>query len=96
MTLLAHNPPRRPHVPVIAFLVLHAVVALLWSTLGWTIGLPALLLAHAAFLWGTLRYDSALFGPVVRALATTEPVVWLTMRLAATMCWVSIPSSRPK
>lgn len=79
MTLLAHTPPRRPHVPVIAFLVLHAVVALLWSTLGWTIGLPALLLAHAAFLWGTLRYDSALFGPVVRALATTEPVVWLTI-----------------
>ena len=79
MITLAHTPPRRPHAATVAFVVLHGAVALLWWRLGWMAGLPALLLAHAAFLWGTLRYDSALFGPVVRALPTTEPVVWLTI-----------------
>ena len=79
MTLLAHTPPRRPHVPVIAFLVLHAVVALLWWRLGWTVGLPALLLVHVAFLWGTLRPASPLFSPVLTRLDTDERVLWLTI-----------------
>ena len=65
--------------PVIAFLVLHALVAFAWWRLGWPAGLGLLVLTHAAFLWGTLRYDSALFGPVVRSLATDRPVVWLTI-----------------
>lgn len=54
-------------------------VALLWFAAGWRIGLPALMLSHAAVLWGTLRPDSRLFGPVITRLDTDEPVVWLTI-----------------
>lgn len=55
------------------------VVAVLWWRCGWTIGLPALLLSHALVLWGTLRPQSRLFGPVLRRLPTEAPVLWLTI-----------------
>ena len=79
MIPLAHAPPRRPHVPVLAFLAMHAIVVFVWWRLGWAAGLSLMMLTHAVFLWGTLRYDSALFGPVVRSLDTGEAVVWLTI-----------------
>ena len=55
------------------------MVALVWWRLGWQAGLPAMLLSHAPFLWGTLVPDSALFSPVLARLPTREPVVWLTI-----------------
>ena len=55
------------------------LVALLWWRWGWMIGLPALLLSHALLLWGTLRPQSRLFGPVLSRLPTDARVLWLTI-----------------
>jgi peptidoglycan/xylan/chitin deacetylase (PgdA/CDA1 family) len=74
-----HAPPRRPHAWAWALLASQLLVALLWWRLGWRVGLPLLLLSHLVFVWGTLRPDSALFGPVLSRLPTREPVVWLTI-----------------
>lgn len=60
-------------------LLSQGAVALLWWRLGWRLGLPIMLATHSTFVWGMLRFDSALFSPVVRSLATTERVVWLTI-----------------
>ena len=79
MVPLVHQPPRRPHAWALALLLSQAVVAVLWWHLGVGVGLPAMLVSHLAFVWGALRYDSALFGPVVRSLATREKLVWLTI-----------------
>ncbi|GAB6194846.1 polysaccharide deacetylase family protein [Lysobacter xanthus] len=76
---LAHRPPRFPRLAVALSIASQAAVALLWWRFGWRTGLPALILSHAALLWGSLRYDSALFGPVVRSLPTREKLVWLTI-----------------
>lgn len=79
-TVLApHRPPRHPHRGWILLLLSQAGVALLWLQAGWVVGLPALMLTHLAALWGTLRPDSRLFGPVLTRLPTTERVVWLTI-----------------
>lgn len=75
----AHRPPRFPHAGWALLLLSQAGVALLWWTLGWRAGLPALLATHALALWGTLRPDSRLFGPVLTRLPTAERVVWLTI-----------------
>lgn len=74
-----HRPPRHPHAAWILLLLSQAGVALLWLQAGWRIGLPALMLSHLVALWGTLRPDSRLFGPVLTRLATGERVVWLTI-----------------
>ena len=74
-----HAPPRRPHAAAWAVLLAHALVLLAWWQLGWRIGLPLLLATHALFLWGTLRPQSALFGPVLTRLPTQETVAWLTI-----------------
>lgn len=74
-----HRPPRRPHGWAWAFAVSQCAVAVIWWQLGWQAGLPALLLSHAPFLWGTLVPDSALFSPVLARLPTADPVVWLTI-----------------
>jgi len=74
-----HHPPRRPHAAAWAALLSQVAVALAWWQLGWRFGLPLLLASHAVFLWGTLRPQSALFGPVLVRLPTTEPVAWLTI-----------------
>lgn len=73
------RPPRSPHAWAWALLLSQALVALAWWAWGWRIGLPLLLASHLAFLWGTLRPNSALFGPVLTRLPTREPVVWLTI-----------------
>ncbi|MCK9489481.1 MAG: polysaccharide deacetylase family protein [Xanthomonadales bacterium] len=41
--------------------------------------LAALISSHALVIWGTLYPHSRLFGPVLRRLPTTAPVVWLTI-----------------
>lgn len=74
-----HSPPRRPRVAAWAAVLSQALVALAWWQLGWRVGLPLLLVSHLVFLWGTLRPQSALFGPVVVRLPTREPVAWLTI-----------------
>lgn len=43
------------------------------------IGLPVLLLSHALVLWGTLRPQSRLFGPVLSRLPIDAPLLWLTI-----------------
>lgn len=60
-------------------LVSQGLVALLWWRWGWMLGLPALLASHAVVLWGTLRPQSRLFGPVLSRLPTDAPVLWLTI-----------------
>lgn len=74
-----HSPPRRPHVAAWAAVLSQALVALAWWRLGWRVGLPLLLGTHLLFLWGTLRPQSALFGPVLVRLPTRDPVAWLTI-----------------
>lgn len=74
-----HRPPRRPHAWAWAFAGSQLLVGVVWWRLGWQFGLPALLLSHLPFLWGTLVPDSALFSPVLARLPTDEPIVWLTI-----------------
>lgn len=74
-----HRTPRRPTAWAWVFAASQAVVAVAWWQLGWQVGVPALLLSHAPFVWGTLVPDSPLFSPVLARLPTAEPVVWLTI-----------------
>ena len=74
-----HRPPRRPHAWAWVFAGSQLLVALVWWRMGWQVGLPALLLSHAPFVWGTLVPGSALFSPVLTRLPTSEPVLWLTI-----------------
>src|SRR5690606_41578846 len=74
-----HAPPRRPHAWAWAAMLLHVAVAGLWWRFGWPTGLASLLAVHLLFVWGTLRPQSRLFGPVLVRLPTREPVVWLTV-----------------
>jgi len=61
-------------------LALGHVTALAALGLG-ELGTAALLVlcTHAFFLWGTLRPNSQLFGPVVRSFQTPNNEVWLTI-----------------
>ena len=77
--VVAHRPPRAPHAGWALLLLSQLGVAGLWWMAGWRIGLSALMLSHAAALWGTLRPDSRLFGPVLTRLPTEDRVVWLTI-----------------
>lgn len=74
-----HRPPRRPHAWAWAFAASQLVVAWAWWRLGWQVGLPAMLLSHIPFVWGTLVPDSALFSPVLARLPTSDRVAWLTI-----------------
>ncbi|HEU4813440.1 MAG TPA: polysaccharide deacetylase family protein [Xanthomonadaceae bacterium] len=74
-----HRPPRRPHAWAWVFAGSQLLVALVWWRMGWQVGLPALLLSHAPFVWGTLVPDSALFSPVLTRLPTSDRVVWVTI-----------------
>ena len=74
-----HCPPRRPHAWVWAAVVLHLLVALAWWRFGWVAGLAALVAVHLLFVWGTLRPQSGLFGPVLVRLPIGERVAWLTI-----------------
>lgn len=79
MDTALHCPPRRPHGWAWAAVLLHVAVAGLWWRFGWPTGLAALLAVHLLFVWGTLRPQSALFGPVLVKLPTRERVAWLTI-----------------
>ena len=74
-----HAVPRHPHAWAWSALVLHLAVALAWWQLGWRWGLPLLLALHLAFVWGTLRPGSRLFGPVRRDFNATGREIWLTI-----------------
>lgn len=74
-----HRPPRRPHAWAWAFAGSQLVVAFVWWRLGWQFGVPAMLLSHLPFVWGTFVPDSALFSPVLARLPDAGPVVWLTI-----------------
>lgn len=74
-----HRMPRHPHAWAWALVASQAIVAALWWRWGTAIGLPAMLLSHLPFLWGSLWPRSRLFGPVLTRLPTTERVVWLTI-----------------
>ena len=74
-----HTIPRNPHAWAWITLALHLAVALAWWQLGWRWGLPLLLVLHLAFVWGTLRPGSRLFGPVRRRFPTARREVWLTI-----------------
>lgn len=74
-----HRPPRMPHAGWIVLLLSQVGAAAVWWSMGWLAGLATLLLTHLLALWGTLRPDSRLFGPVLTRLPTRERVVWLTI-----------------
>ncbi|HEY0503323.1 MAG TPA: polysaccharide deacetylase family protein [Lysobacter sp.] len=74
-----HQPPRHPHAWAWCFAASQLAVVALWWAWGWRAGLPALAASHLALVWGTLRPQSALFGPVLNRLPTAERVVWLTI-----------------
>lgn len=74
-----HRSPRHPHAWAWLLAVSQVLVAATWWRWGWTHGLPLLLLSHAPFWWGTLWPQSALLGPVLNRLPTSEQAVWLTI-----------------
>ncbi|QNP41749.1 polysaccharide deacetylase family protein [Lysobacter terrestris] len=74
-----HRPPRYPHAWIPCLLLSQLAVAVVWWRLGWAWGLPAMLLSHLPFLWGTLKPDSRMFSPVLRRLPGAEQRVWLTI-----------------
>jgi len=74
-----HRPPRHPHAWWLLLAASQLVVVAIWWRYGWRIGLPAMLLSHLPFLWGTLWPQSRLFGPVLTRLPTEERLVWLTV-----------------
>ncbi|MCF7222192.1 polysaccharide deacetylase family protein [Marilutibacter chinensis] len=76
---LLHRPPRRPRAWAWLFGTSQLAVVALWIWAGWHWGLPALLLTHAAMVWGTLKPQSRLFGPVLTRLPVDEPAAWLTI-----------------
>ena len=74
-----HRVPRHPHAWIWLALGLHLGVALVWWRWGWIAGLASLFAVHMLFLWGTMRPQSRLFGPVLSRLPTRERQVWLTI-----------------
>lgn len=60
-------------------LLSQVAVAGVWFVHGWRIGLPAMLLSHLPFLWGTLWPRSRLYSPVLDRLPATGRRVWLTI-----------------
>lgn len=74
-----HRVPRHPHAWWPVQLLLHVAAAGLWWRYGWQAGLAVLAAAHLALVWGTLRPDSQLFGPVLTRLQTDARVLWLTI-----------------
>lgn len=74
-----HRPPRHPHAWRLLLVASQLIVVAVWWRYGWRIGLPAMLLSHLPFVWGTLWPRSRLFGPVLVRLPTDERCVWLTI-----------------
>ena len=74
-----HRPPRHPHAWWLLLAASQLAVVAIWWRYGWRIGLPAMLLSHLPFLWGTLWPQSRLFGPALTRLPINERRVWLTI-----------------
>ena len=56
----------------------HSLALLVWLAGHGAWALALLIASHGLVLWGTLHPHSRLFGPVLRRLPDTAPVVWLT------------------
>ncbi len=54
-------------------------VALLWWRLGWSWGLPALLLSHLAFVLPVFMPRATVYAPALARLPVAERAVWLTI-----------------
>jgi peptidoglycan/xylan/chitin deacetylase (PgdA/CDA1 family) len=74
-----HRVPRHPRAWIGGLVVSQAVVIAIWWRWGMAAGLPAMLLSHAPFWWGTLWPRSRVFGPALARLPTADRVVWLTI-----------------
>ena len=74
-----HRPPRHPHVWIACLLLSQLAFVAIWWRTGWEWGLPAMLLSHVPFWWGTLKADSRVFSPVLSRIPTMEKRVWLTI-----------------
>ncbi|AKC86985.1 polysaccharide deacetylase family protein [Pseudoxanthomonas suwonensis] len=74
-----HRVPRRPWAWVAWLAASQLAVAVLWWRLGWTWGLPALLLSHALFVVPVFLPRARLYAPVLARLPATERTVWLTI-----------------
>ncbi|PPU77745.1 acetyl xylan esterase [Xanthomonas cucurbitae] len=74
-----YRTPSRPYRWVGLFACSQVAVALLWWHLGWTWGLPALLLSHALFVVPVFLPRARLYAPVLAQLPGHAPQVWLTI-----------------
>ncbi|WP_200893859.1 polysaccharide deacetylase family protein [Xanthomonas sp. GPE 39] len=74
-----HRIPPHPHRWLLWALASQALVAALWWACGWRIGLPVLLLSHAAFLLPVFLPRAWLYAPVLDRLPGSAPRVWLTI-----------------
>jgi peptidoglycan/xylan/chitin deacetylase (PgdA/CDA1 family) len=74
-----HRIPRRPHAWWWALVAAHTLVFAAWWQLGWRIGLPLLAATHLVFLWGVLKPQSRMYGPVLTRLPVADRRVWLTI-----------------
>lgn len=74
-----HRIPRRPHAWWWALVAAHTLVFAAWWQIGWRIGLPLLAATHLVFLWGVLKPQSRMYGPVLTRLPVADRRVWLTI-----------------
>ena len=74
-----HRVPRHPHAWLAWLLLSQLAVALMWWRLGWTWGLPALVLSHLAFVVPVFVPRARLYAPVLDRLPGDEHAVWLTI-----------------
>ena len=74
-----HRVPRHPHAWLAWLLLSQLAVALMWWRLGWTWGLPALVLSHLAFVVPVFMPRARLYAPVLDRLPVDERAVWLTI-----------------
>ena len=71
--------PRFPLVWLWLLAISQAAVVVLWWLHGWRVGLPAMLVSHVPFWWGTLWPQSQWLMPALVRLPTQDRVVWLTI-----------------
>ncbi|WP_420007736.1 polysaccharide deacetylase family protein [Xanthomonas sacchari] len=74
-----HRIPRHPYRWLPWALASQALVAALWWVYGWQVGLPALLLSHAALVLPVFLPRARLYAPVLDHLPGSAPRVWLTI-----------------
>lgn len=74
-----HRIPRHPYRWLPWALASQALVAALWRVYGWQVGLPALLLSHAALVLPVFLPRARLYAPVLDHLPGSAPRVWLTI-----------------